>query len=1380
MATTQVTLDGEVHGYPPFHNHHSHVYPGGTSWMTGSIQLNHQDRFCGDLNLDKKCLLTPFPASYGVLVDNRSLIFEGLFNDVRDAGSANLSWYVEVVVRISPQRQRNAFRAVHMWYSGHYFSRNTERFYTFEVPANNISVTWTHTVPSITVDVLVLWLHSHENTGFLESWFFDTHPTKLGLDIAPYIMPVCEPFLPLAHGLTMANVQQHILTSAHAEQTRTGQTLLRCVATKAEATTSSTGDRQPTWRCHEGLNSRLVAGMNFTTVTFLDTHTPGNNGTVPMHMHFQAYVVPPGPAMPFTKTVDNPVSDGTTALAPSGFNYPEDGVSIDFAVAEACPNLLGPPNPPTVPSPRIISLEDSGGIKKEDNASAFPSDACVVDAPVAQDLGARLCPPRNPSNALCSGQHPLLDYFFDTRREARKALGIANPTGTFGELDNLTSVFAMWDAASRDISLLGLIIELRSAADDGCFDGLETGLIWAADGATMLQGLVRYRFVMHAFGAWVATRYGADAGETLVLKAKHSFSMRQPPLYWPSPMHYWSMQMLLEKAAAFADQLPAESMESDAARALRVLNASMIAQLATCSALHKLSADETDQGCVHGMGHGVFQFFLNMRVPYAYSPEVQFAFKAPRTTLTTRHKLELLEGVEVVIEFLRRHETTFAESANLNMMAGYFEAYFAIAHNDDVEAWLKANNPCKRVRQRWGDHVASYCKQAAMQWVLAPNSRLDYVETWQGRFQEMVDLGCQDERSSDAHLQCRLSFLMNVADTKVEPSVSYWCALTQPSDHSSAFDSLDGSRWWTACVSFVCGLTPSHSAARAHLAQLLRDESTWHQTLLPSHTTADAICEHATSPDLATGYRPSLSEEQVHIFERKVGAPHFARDVSVRSGPAQEPPVRAYTGPTPPGPSQWRLSGNTLDRARTLESWARRDAECEWRRSSLDEAKVQMHAGVSKLKDGSPSAATNATGVMFCDLVNHTHTLKVMRIGPFRFAPTSSVYFSYRPQQPKWQPNLFLVGSFVAMLDPLRGYAPLPFPPLHNHHTASQHVGDPVPEGWGNNSEAIHWVNTGPSFVPLFLNGRGTDPGSASDFACPHGLRDHGEPLEAHGNICMGNWYPGCGKRVYETSKPYFTALFNDVRSAADSMTESLEPYDGVFEYLAVFEHSGRNLPEIHPMQFNVGFPLNAATNPFSVYTVTPEMGPTMHWREFTMPTAGRVGSSRFHHHDFTREMWVVAGTAQDLGIQLADIPPAIRDDPKWREHAMDGHDLRRGLIQPMPVNDTGAMMARLNTTLMQANQAARAASSARQLPRILCRLMSVDSDTVRPYGANQKVASTSGSESVVLIQGEESECNNWAWEADDSFVIVAFNAPVNKESTGHSHWVMQPILDSN
>lgn len=74
------------------------------------------------------------------------------------------------------------------------------------------------------------------------------------------------------------------------------------------------------------------------------------------------------------------------------------------------------------------------------------------------------------------------------------------------------------------------------------------------------------------------------------------------------------------------------------------------------------------------------------------------------------------------------------------------------------------------------------------------------------------------------------------------------------------------------------------------------------------------------------------------------------------------------------------------------------------------------------------------------------------------------------------------------------------------------------------------------------------------------------------------------------------------------------------------------------------------------------------------MPTSVRARSTNqqqaggFHHHGFSREMWIVAGTARDLGIgtERIPIPREFRDNAG--EFAFDGVDAIRGLRRPLPI----------------------------------------------------------------------------------------------------------------
>ena len=223
-STLTTDAETEVLGFPPIHNHHSHLL---THNDTMAILLNHQDRVCGDPELRYRCLFTRFPESYGLLLD-QNLDMDGLFNDVRAAGCSPLSWYVEYAVKIAPPQQRPVLRtSLSMWYTMHYAldSSSRMRFATFPVPAGTPVVTWVHTVPTVSGTMTMLWMHLHEGMGFDQTWFFDAPPKALGLDVAPFVQPTCSPFVPSAHNMTLDDVKRHVLT-----RSRDTDAPLRCVA----------------------------------------------------------------------------------------------------------------------------------------------------------------------------------------------------------------------------------------------------------------------------------------------------------------------------------------------------------------------------------------------------------------------------------------------------------------------------------------------------------------------------------------------------------------------------------------------------------------------------------------------------------------------------------------------------------------------------------------------------------------------------------------------------------------------------------------------------------------------------------------------------------------------------------------------------------------------------------------------------------------------------------------------------------------------------------------------------------------------------------------------------------------------------------------------
>ena len=292
----------EVLRYPRIHNHHSHVIASSGSRMDNfpafsegvyqrSIILNHQDRVCA-LSEDYRCMLTLFPPGHGVLLI-KTVDFFALFNDARDAKSSSMSWRVETALRILPIRARTALRPVDMWYGTHFYTDNA--FGTFAVPSQLDSVAWTQVVADVSGTILSIWMHTHGSKGHLETWFFDAPSTALGLDVAPFVQPDCSPFVPADHALTLTAIKSHIVAAAN-----THRAPLRCVATTPQGLNyGALGDRQPIWRCYDGVGQTLVAGTNMTVISFFRRSkvepgsTPYKDGRVYalQHQHFQVYLV---------------------------------------------------------------------------------------------------------------------------------------------------------------------------------------------------------------------------------------------------------------------------------------------------------------------------------------------------------------------------------------------------------------------------------------------------------------------------------------------------------------------------------------------------------------------------------------------------------------------------------------------------------------------------------------------------------------------------------------------------------------------------------------------------------------------------------------------------------------------------------------------------------------------------------------------------------------------------------------------------------------------------------------------------------------------------------------------------------------------------------
>ena len=93
VSTLTVTPDSQaLVEFPSAHDHHSGVSLGGSGYK---LDYSVQDRVCTFAN-DHRCMATFFPKGFGILVNESTLLYSGLYNDERDEGSPEIKWSMEV------------------------------------------------------------------------------------------------------------------------------------------------------------------------------------------------------------------------------------------------------------------------------------------------------------------------------------------------------------------------------------------------------------------------------------------------------------------------------------------------------------------------------------------------------------------------------------------------------------------------------------------------------------------------------------------------------------------------------------------------------------------------------------------------------------------------------------------------------------------------------------------------------------------------------------------------------------------------------------------------------------------------------------------------------------------------------------------------------------------------------------------------------------------------------------------------------------------------------------------------------------------------------------------------------------------------------------
>jgi len=319
VSTLTVTPDSQaLVEFPSAHDHHSGVSLGGSGYK---LDYSVQDRVCTFAN-DHRCMATFFPKGFGILVNESTLLYSGLYNDERDEGSPEIKWSMELALQLdmaAPKSGRKALLHLDLWKSEHFGTRN---FYgTFVIPALTESVTWTLAAPTVSGTMINLVMHTHEGAGHAQTWLINAQPAALGLDTPPLLLPRCDPFVPASHGLTTNDTKRMIIEHANAAGAS-----LRCVAiSPSNIDYAALGDRQPVWRCYDGAD-RLLAGQNITIVTFFRAFF---RFSVPrlQHVHVHAFFRP---------------DPGFDSSEPHIFRTFDSYPSSDYQFREDCPGIRDP------------------------------------------------------------------------------------------------------------------------------------------------------------------------------------------------------------------------------------------------------------------------------------------------------------------------------------------------------------------------------------------------------------------------------------------------------------------------------------------------------------------------------------------------------------------------------------------------------------------------------------------------------------------------------------------------------------------------------------------------------------------------------------------------------------------------------------------------------------------------------------------------------------------------------------------------------------------------------------------------------------------------------------------------------------------------------
>lgn len=320
VAASVMTVDsnGHVIGYPPVHNHHSHIYVQGVdksnpNWWRSPILLNHQDSACSPSSGGDGCFLYSFPPEFSIQVDE-SLDFSAAYNDVRQERQSPLQYWVEIAMAFDSR----ARKPVELWSVYRYATYAGEPppyFNTFQIPSFEDSAVWMEVRHRTSGRLLNLWMHTHITGGFKEAWFVAASLRTLGLETDIFQLPACGVFVPARHNLFLKDLKQHI------EQHMTANSInVECIASVPRDFNGQHGDRQPHWNCSNA-TIYIRQGTEMSAIAFFSPSMELPSAPVEQHFHFQGYIYT-GLNRTFVRTIDAEREFSTTLFSvKSGMPY---------------------------------------------------------------------------------------------------------------------------------------------------------------------------------------------------------------------------------------------------------------------------------------------------------------------------------------------------------------------------------------------------------------------------------------------------------------------------------------------------------------------------------------------------------------------------------------------------------------------------------------------------------------------------------------------------------------------------------------------------------------------------------------------------------------------------------------------------------------------------------------------------------------------------------------------------------------------------------------------------------------------------------------------------------------------------------------------------